>query len=107
MGDDRKLNYVKFGTVPIKHTGISHDDFQLQTWMRVKDRTNFQCSICDCIIKPEDNLHTHTQMGKTIERKQPDFLGKPMPSKFPWEVLGFICDNCYGESSKYDNLYYG
>lgn len=36
MSDDRKLNYIKHGTVPVKHTGIAHDDFEVQPWMRKK-----------------------------------------------------------------------
>jgi len=107
MSDDRKLNYIKHGQVPVIHTGIAHTDFELQSWKRKQDNIVYQCSICDCKITPDDILHTHTQRGKLIERPQPDFLGKSQSPKYPWEILGFICGKCCGESAEYDNLYYG
>lgn len=107
MSDDRKLNYIKHGQVPVKHTGIAHDDFIIQSWKRKQDNIFYKCSICDCDIKPDDSLHTHTERGKLIERPQSDFLGKPQPPKYPWEVLGFVCGKCWDESVEYDQLYYG
>jgi hypothetical protein len=107
MSDERKLNFIKYGQVPIKHTGIAHDDFQLKPHIRERENNIFTCSVCDSEIKPNDSLHTHTLRGHLIERKRPDFLGKPMPPEFPWEVLGFICGKCWDESAEYDSLYYG
>lgn len=107
MSNDRKLNYIQHGQVPVKHTGIAHTDDELQRWKRKENNIIYECSICDSKIMPDDTLHTHTQKGKLIERKQPDFLGHEMSPKYPWEILGFICGKCFDESSEYDQLYYG
>lgn len=107
MSDDRKLDYIKHGKVPIKHTGIANTDFVLQSWKRQQENIIYDCSICDSKIQPNDYMHEVTQRGMLIERKQPDLLGNPQPSKFPWEVLGFVCKKCFDESAEYDNLYYG
>jgi len=105
--DDRKLNWIKHGQVPIKHTGIAHTDFELLSYKRKELNIVYECSVCDAKIMPDDWMHEHTQRGVLIERKQPDFLGKPQPPKFPWEVLGFVCKKCFDESTEYDMLYYG
>lgn len=94
-------DYIKDGTFPIVRTGISNDDWVIQTWKRKQENITHTCSLCDCEIKPDDTLHTHTQRGFTVPRQ--GMVGIRNES----EVLGFICKACNEEATEYDQLYYG
>lgn len=101
------VDYITKGIFPIKRTGIGNQDWEIKQYKRKELNIIYECSLCDCKILPDDTLNEYTDRRYLIERKRPDFLGKPQKSEFHYEVLGFICKKCNDESAEYDNLYYG
>jgi hypothetical protein len=102
--------FIKNRIFPIEHTGIGHTDDAINTYQRKLKQLSYKCSLCETIIKPEDWMEVKTQMGMLVKREQPDFLGKPQPPKYPWEVLGFICIKCneaITEADIADDISYG
>jgi hypothetical protein len=97
------INHSKF---PSKRTGISYQQNTLSYYQRKKDNKTYQCSLCDCDIKPDDYLHAF--IGNTtipIEKFDP-FTKKTVIENHD-EVAGFICGKCDKEISYNDRLYYG
>lgn len=95
-------DYISKGIFPIVRTGLSNSGWEIQGWKRKAENIIYECSLCDCQIKPDDWLHTHIQKGYTVP-KEYFMLGIQNEN----EVLGFICKKCYDEIADYDNLYYG
>lgn len=86
---------------PMKKTGLSVDDFEVQSWKMKAENIKYNCSFCNCEITHNDFFTTHTEKDYTVQRN--GINGAKQVS----EVLGFICRACYDEISEYDNLYYG
>ncbi len=86
---------------PIKRTGLSNDDSEIQHWKMKADNITHECSFCGCVITHNDYFSTHTERGYSVPREGINGI------KQVWEVLGFTCRTCYDEIAEYDNLYYG
>ncbi len=94
-------DFIRDGKFPIIRTGLSNDDWDIQTWKRKEKDLVYTCSLCDSEIKPDDILHTHIQRGYTVPREGISGIRNES------EVLGFICKSCNDEITEYDQLYYG
>ena len=92
---------------PIKHTGLSNRDDEVNPWYRKKNNIHYNCSFCGADIGPEEYLDVHIDSDHLVPRIEQGMFGGPDTTKYPYEVLGFTCNVCREEITEYDMLYYG